>query len=109
MDSASPVSSARSALGGSEPSRLSLNFLTAFWSALTAVLPGITLDRYLDGTTAVTSPKPSLYVARFPLHHDYVDSGYFIKTITLPRIGTDLRNTCSSPALHVFALSLTAD
>lgn len=72
-------------------------------------LPGLTLDRYLDGTAAVTSPQPSLYVARFPLHHDYVDSGYFIKTITLPRIGTDLRNTCSSPALHVFAMSLTAD
>lgn len=72
-------------------------------------IPGLTFDRFLDGTATVTSPQPTLYVARFPLHRDYVDSGYSIKTITLPRIGTDLRNTCSSPALHVFAMTLTDD
>lgn len=42
----------------------------------------------------MTSPQPTLYVARFPLHRDYVDSGYF---------------TCASPALHVFAMTLTDD
>lgn len=72
-------------------------------------LRGVGLDRYLQGTAAVTSPAPSLYVARFPLHTDYVDSGYTVESITLPRLGTDLRNTCSTPALHVFAMTLTAD
>jgi hypothetical protein len=73
----------------------------------TGVIPGITLDRYLQGSTAVTSPTPTLYVARFPVQADYVASGYTIKSITLPRIGTDLRGDCSTAALHVFALQLT--
>lgn len=72
-----------------------------------AGIPGVTLDRYLQGTTVITTPKPTLYVLRFPVHVDYVTGGYTVKSITLPRIGTDLRDDCSTAALHVFAVALT--
>lgn len=30
-----------------------------------------------------------------------------IKSITLPNVGSDLMNTCRTPALHVFAIALS--
>lgn len=82
---------------------------TTNWTTTPTTTPNVQTSQILQGPngTPNTTLKPTLYVMKLPVPED--NAGQPITSITLPRIGTDLTNTCQTPALHIFAISTSQD
>jgi hypothetical protein len=62
-----------------------------------------TLDHYNQGTTQRTDFQVKLYRLKVPVKPGY--EGMPIKSITLPSLGTNFTQSCTTAGLHVFAVA----
>ncbi|GAA1955712.1 hypothetical protein GCM10009798_13690 [Nocardioides panacihumi] len=69
----------------------------------TQVTLAVRLPYYDTGTTTSTAKQPALYHLRVPVKPGYEDKP--IKSITLPSLGSNFTQACTTPTLHVFAIT----